>query len=217
LPSIDVNLAIQYIVILLISIDLHELAHAVAAHALGDRTPERNGQLSLNPFVHMDQLGILLLVITSFFGTPLTWGRTFINPQNLKFGPQRGGAIVAAVGPLTNLAMAGALAIVLRLVDYGTISMPTTWFDFLGAALVINLVLFAFNLLPIPPLDGFSVVAGFLTARQLYAIAPVQQYGPLVLLLILVLPTNPNVLCLTVYRVVDAIGNVIVPGFLPIC
>src|SRR5947209_6037980 len=101
MPSIDFHQAIQFIIILLISIDLHELAHAVTADRLGDSTPSRNGQLSLNPFVHMDQFGVLLLVVTSLFGTPLTWGRTFVQPQNLKFGPQRGAALVALAGPLT--------------------------------------------------------------------------------------------------------------------
>jgi Zn-dependent protease len=83
MPSIDIHQAIQFIVILLISIDVHELAHAVTAYSLGDQTPKRNGQLSLNPFVHMDQAGVLILVISSLLGFPLAWGRTFIQPQSL--------------------------------------------------------------------------------------------------------------------------------------
>lgn len=216
MPQIDFTTAIQFIVILLISIDLHELAHALTANALGDPTPARNGQLSLNPFVHMDQFGILLLVITSLIGTPFTWGRTFVQPQNLKFGPQRGGAIVALAGPLTNLAVAVVLGTVLRLSFGGTISLPSNYTTFISYGFYINLVLFAINLIPIPPLDGFSIVSGLLTARQLYSLQPLIQYGPLILLLVFIIPT-PNILCLTVYRLVDYVGGLILPGFIGPC
>jgi Zn-dependent protease len=211
LSSINFNQAIQYIIILLIAIDLHELAHAVVATKLGDPTPARNGQLSLNPFVHMDQFGVLLLVVTSLFGTPFTWGRTFVQPQNLKFGPQRGGALVAMAGPLTNLALAVVIGLFLR---FDASALPVNWLTFAYYAFVINLILFALNLLPIPPLDGFTIVTGALTPRQMYAIAPIRQYGPLVLLLIILVP---SILCDTVYRLVDYIGPLILPGFFPIC
>lgn len=212
LSSINFNQAIELIIILLISIDLHELAHAVVADRLGDPTPRQNGQLSLNPFVHMDQFGILLLVVTSVIGTPFTWGRTFIQPLRLKYGPQRGGAIVAAAGPLTNLALALVLGFVLRL---DASALPINTVDFMYFGFYINLVLFALNLLPIPPLDGFTIISGLLTPRQLYALGPVRQYGPLLLLLIFVIP-NPNILCLTVYNLVNYMGPLIFPGFTPV-
>jgi Zn-dependent protease len=220
LPNIDVNLALQFIAILLVSIDLHELAHGWVADWLGDLTPRRNGQLSLNPFVHMDQFGILLLVVTSFLGYPFTWGRTFVQPQNLRFGPQRGGAIVAAAGPLTNLALAAVLGVIVRIIlpaacqSSGCIGgLNITELDvasFLVYACYVNLILFALNLLPIPPLDGFSIVAGFLTPRQMYALAPYRQYAPLILLLIFFIP-QPNILQLTVYNPADFLLHVIVP------
>jgi Zn-dependent protease len=190
LGPIDLNHALALIVILLISIDIHELAHAVVADRLGDSTPRRMGELSLNPLVHMDQVGIMLLLLTAISNFAFTYGRTHVNPTNLKFGPQRGGALVAIVGPLSNLALAIIVGLVLRLDVYGVISLPNNVGNFLVDAMFINVVLFVINLIPIPPLDGFSVLAGFLSARQMYSLAPLQQWGPLVILLVFI--TNPQ-------------------------
>jgi Zn-dependent protease len=226
MPSIDFHLAIQFIIILLISIDLHELAHAVTADRLGDPTPRRNGQLSLNPFVHMDQVGVLVLVISSLANIPLAWGRTIVQPQNLKFGPQRGGAIVAAAGPLTNLLVAVILAVSLRLaevggcVPQGSHTLFGVSFDnvsvalFVNLAVLINLALFVFNLIPLPPLDGFTVLAGFLSTRQLYSLAPLIQYGPMILFLLIALSfSGLNILGHTVFDAVYRIGASILPAF----
>jgi Zn-dependent protease len=238
LPNIDVNQALQFIVILLISIDFHELAHGYVADHLGDPTPRQNGQLSLNPFVHMDQFGVILLVITSIIGYPFTWGRTFIQPANLKYGPQRGGAIVAAAGPLTNLGLAIILGLLARVAipiltqqtpfgacTSGVLNLgPGLHISGVGAitflewACWINLILFAFNLLPIPPLDGFSIVAGFLTPRQLYALAPYRQYAPLILVFLFLIPGSnllpssfPNPLQIIVFNPALNLLHVLIP------
>lgn len=188
LGSVNWNQAIALIVILLISIDFHEFAHATVAYALGDDTPARNGQLSLNPFVHMDQVGILLLFITSIFGYPFTYGRTFIQPSKLKFGPQRGGAIVAIAGPLTNLLLAIIVAVILRLNQNGGCGLPSQYTYYLALGLYVNLALFIFNLIPIPPLDGFNIISAFLTTRQLYSLSPFIQYAPILILVIVIFP-----------------------------
>src|SRR5450759_1320737 len=106
-------------IIILIAIDIHELAHAIVADRLGDPTPRRMGEVSLNPFVHMDQVGLILLVITSLGSFGFTYGRTHVTPTNLKFGPQRGNAIVALVGPLSNLAVAAILGAVISVYAAG--------------------------------------------------------------------------------------------------
>jgi Zn-dependent protease len=106
---IDIQRAIDMIIILLISIDVHELAHAVVADRLGDQTPRRMGELSLNPLVHMDQVGIMLLLLTSISSFGFTYGRTHVTPSNLRFGPQRGNALVAIAGPVSNLILAALL------------------------------------------------------------------------------------------------------------
>ena len=175
------------IVIILIAIDIHELAHALVADRLGDPTPGRLGELSLNPFVHMDQVGIMLLVLTSLGSFGFTYGRTHVTPTNLKFGPQRGNAIVALAGPLSNLAIAAVLGAILSAYTNGQLQfIDLTVANFLLLAMVLNILLFVFNLIPIPPLDGFTVLGGFLSARQMYSLAPLQQWGPLIILVLFV-------------------------------
>jgi Zn-dependent protease len=175
------------IVIILIAIDIHELAHALVADRLGDDTPRRLGEVSLNPFVHMDQVGLMLLVLTSLGSFAFTYGRTHITPSNLKFGPQRGNAIVAVAGPLSNLAVAAILGLVLSAYQAGQLSfMDINVANFLLLAMVLNILLFVINLIPIPPLDGFTVLGGFLTARQMYTLAPLQQWGPLIILVLFI-------------------------------
>ncbi|HCF99870.1 MAG TPA: hypothetical protein DEV93_04935 [Chloroflexi bacterium] len=204
---IDLQRAIQMIIILLISIDVHELAHAIAADRLGDSTPRRLGEISLNPFTHMDQVGIVLLLLTSISSYGFTYGRTHVTPSNLKYGPQRGHAIVAVVGPLSNLVLAAIATVVLRfhLSDSANINDQMT--NFLWLAIQLNVLLFMFNLLPIPPLDGFTIVGGFLTARQLYQIAPLQQWGPLLILLLFI--TEPNTHFIA--NITNPVFNQIVP------
>jgi Zn-dependent protease len=208
-----VQRAIWMIIILLISIDVHELAHAIAADRLGDDTPRRLGEISLNPFTHMDQVGVVLLLLTSISNYGFTYGRTHVTPSNLKYGPQRGHAIVAVVGPLSNVVLAGLAAVVLRfhLGDPNNIGDQMT--NFLWLAIQLNILLFLFNLLPIPPLDGFTIVGGFLTARQLYQIAPLVQYGPLIILLLFI--TEPNTHFIR--SITDPVFNDIVPWVCTSC
>ncbi|GAC1396850.1 MAG: site-2 protease family protein [Chloroflexota bacterium] len=186
LGPIDLQRAFYMIMVLLIAITVHELAHAITADRLGDPTPREMGELSLNPATHMDQVGIMLLILTSIASFGFTYGRTHVTPTKLRFGPQRGNAIVAIVGPLSNLLLAAIIGVVLNAVGRGSITLPTNVLTFLSLALSINVLLFIINLIPVPPLDGFSVLGGFLSARQMYALAPLQQWGPLVILVLFV-------------------------------
>lgn len=208
---IDLTRAIQMIVILLIAIDIHELAHAIVADRLGDSTPRRMGELSLNPFVHMDQVGVILLLLTSLANFGFTYGRTHVTPSNLKFGPQRGNAIVAAAGPLSNLALAAILGFVLDLGVRGTVAMSDSTINFIYLAMVLNILLFVFNLLPLPPLDGFSILGGFLSARQMYALAPFQQWGPLIILLIFIAGPQLGIYSNIIDPVINHVGSVFCP------
>jgi Zn-dependent protease len=143
--------------------------------------------MSLNPFVHMDQVGIILLVLTSLGSFAFTYGRTHVTPTNLKFGPQRGNAIVAIAGPLSNLVVAAIIGAVLSAYTAGQLQfIDITVANFLLLAMILNILLFVINLIPIPPLDGFTVVGGFLSARQMYSLAPLQQWGPLIILVLFI-------------------------------
>lgn len=207
LGPIDIQRALEMIIILLVAIDIHELAHAVVADRLGDNTPRRLGELSLNPVRHMDQVGIILLLLTSISNWGFTYGRTHVTPSNLKYGPQRGHAIVAVAGPVSNLVLAALLGIVIRLWSAHVISLTAGQIDFVGLALTLNVLLFLFNLLPIPPLDGFTIVGGFLTSRQLYQLAPAQQWGPLVLLLLFITDPNTHLISNTLMPAILQIAN----------
>ena len=209
-----ISQALQFIVILLISIDVHELAHAIVADRLGDPTPRSQGELSPNPFVHMDQFGIILLLLTSITHFGFTYGRTHVNPNRLRFGPQRGNAVVAIVGPLSNLLLAGLVSLPLVAMLNGNLGASLSpdqqnfLATFLFRAMYINALLFLFNLLPIPPLDGFTVLGGFLSSRQMYALAPLQQWGPLIFLVLIIGDPQIGILSHTVYPAVDHIDHV---------
>ena len=172
----------EFIAILLIAITWHELAHALTAQYLGDDTPRRMGHLSLNPFRHMDQYGILLLFVSVFASggnSGFAYGFTPVNERSLRPNPKLGGGIVAVVGPLSNLLLAGLLAIPLRL---GLLDTNPGLFAFVANALFLNVFLAIFNLVPLPPLDGWRVLATFLSPRTLYDLRGIAQYGPFILL-----------------------------------
>ena len=148
--------SIIFVVILIISIILHEVAHGYTADKLGDPTARLQGRLSLNPLVHVDWLGsVILPFFLVISGSPfiLGWAKPVpFNPYNMK-NPRWGGLIVAIAGPLTNLALAGIGSIILHSVGLGVGG------TMLFTSLVItNVALAIFNLVPIPPLDGHHVL-----------------------------------------------------------
>ena len=184
-------------IMILVGFPVHEFSHAYAAYRLGDSTARWQGRLTLDPRVHFDPLGGLMLIL----GAVLTGGRFFlgwakptpVNPYNLRDG-RRGEAIVALAGPLSNLVMAAAVAIPIRLIamDAGlidTILSSAVALFILNTAVffvLINVFLMVFNLLPIPPLDGWRVLLGLLDARTAYTLRQYEQYGFLLLLLLIV-------------------------------
>lgn len=177
----------ELIFILLFSITWHELAHALTAQYLGDDTPRRMGHLSLNPFRHMDQYGIVLLFISVFASGGsggFAYGFTPVNERNMRPNPKVGGGIVAVMGPISNIILAALLAIPLRFA-FANLSINVA--NFLYLALNLNVFLAVFNLLPLPPLDGWRVVATFLSPRALYDLRSFVQYGPMILLALFLL------------------------------
>ncbi|PID85837.1 MAG: hypothetical protein CSA11_00380 [Chloroflexi bacterium] len=181
---------IARIVVLLVAFTIHELAHAVTADRMGDPTPRSMGRMTLNPLKHLDPFGTILLLISGF-----GWAKpVMVNPYNLKGNPRSAMAIVAAAGPLSNLVMAviGSIPFWLGLAGFTFFSssdiLPT--FDYLMSQFVwLNVVLAIFNLIPIPPLDGFKILVGILPPDISYQLRPLEQYGFIVLIgVIFVLP-----------------------------
>src|SRR5450432_3664768 len=171
-------------IIILVSFPVHEFSHAWMAYRLGDSTARYLGRLTLNPIVHFDPMGGLLLLASAYAGAGIGWAKpTPVNFANLRNG-RSGEAMVAAAGPVSNLLLAVAGGVIFRVVR-GVATSPGQ-FDLLNIVLIfieLNVSLFIFNLIPIPPLDGTRVLLAALTPRQAFTVGPIlAQYGLYVLL-----------------------------------
>ncbi len=152
---------IAILVGLVVAITIHEFSHALVARQLGDPTAERMGRLSLNPLVHLDPLGSIMMLITAITGFGIGWGKpTPVNPWNLRPGRRLGMAIVALGGPISNLLLALVFSVVLHLAP----TMPLAVMSILVQMAALNLGLAAFNILPLPMLDGFHVLMGIVSS-----------------------------------------------------
>ncbi len=152
------------IIILIISVVLHEVAHGVAADYLGDPTARLAGRLTLNPLSHLDPFGSFLLPLLTYSmgGFIIGWAKPVpYNPYNLRNG-KWGPAYVAAAGPAVNLILALIFSIILRL-DFGfwTLSLVSA----ISTIVLLNILLAIFNLIPIPPLDGSKILFAILPYR----------------------------------------------------
>lgn len=149
-----------YIVVILISLTIHEFMHAYSGYLLGDNTARAEGRISLNPMQHIDPLMTVALPIGTLllFGAPILAAKPVpFDPRNLKYD-EFGAALLAFAGPLSNLVMAFLGALLFKLVEFGPLGTYV-----LSVFVALNVALFVFNMLPIPPLDG---------SRVLYAFAP---------------------------------------------
>lgn len=138
----------------LIALTLHEAAHGLMAYWLGDSTAKASGRISLNPLRHLDLMGMLMLLFLGF-----GWAKPVpVNPNRLK-KPKRDGMLVALAGPLVNfITFVAVFLFTLLLIDFTT---PPVWvLTFLQYLYSISLFLCLFNLIPVPPLDGYHVLSG---------------------------------------------------------
>lgn len=197
-------------IMLLVGFPVHEFAHALAAYRLGDSTARFMGRLTLNPVVHFDPLGGILLAVTMLSGSGFAFGwakPTPVNPRNLE-GGRWGEAIVSAAGPISNLVLAIAAALPLRFILSDlTLSeeIPTLVVQILFYFILINLVLMVFNLFPIPPLDGSKVLFAFLPPEVSWRWRPVlEQYGFILLLIVFFLPPGDSIGGRILLPIIDA-------------
>ena len=175
------------------AITLHEVAHGLVARRLGDRTAEMLGRLTLNPLKHVDPVGTIVvpLVLLLLHAPPFGWAKPVpVATRNLKH-PRRDMVLVAVAGPAANLLMAGAWAFVAWFaraagVANGGFVLPLLYLMAL-LGVQFNVLLAAFNLLPIPPLDGGRVLAGFLPPRISDKFERVEPIGFFIVLILLYL------------------------------
>ncbi len=195
--------AAAFAVALITGIAFHEFSHAWAANELGDNTAARQGRLTLNPIKHLDPMGTVLMLMVGF-----GWGKpTPVADYRLKYGPITGGALVALAGPASNLVFAVIAGLPLRLglveSDFGTNITALIRFGdgqdllwlFLWFIVWLNVILAFFNLIPLAPLDGFSVLLGVLPREMAQSFARLRPYGMGILMALLVIgfvtPVSP--------------------------
>jgi Zn-dependent protease len=203
--QVDVFLIVVQFIVLLLSLSVHESAHAYTADRLGDPTARYLGRVSLNPIVHADLFGTIIFPIIGFFtGLMFGWAKPVpVNVSRLR-NPARDHMIVAAAGPVSNMLIALGLfavllavkntsqegALLVRAVAYGGVPeggnpllIPLTLVAFHG--IVLNLILAVFNLIPIAPLDGAAVLSGLLPRSLSSMLDQLQPYGFMILIALL--------------------------------
>ncbi len=188
-PAGFLRLTVLVLFALLTAITVHEFSHSLVATSLGDETSRRLGRLTLNPIKHLDPSGTVMLLVVGF-----GWGKPVpVNHHHLR-GPV-GMTLVAAAGPLSNLALAFLLALPIKLGLLGwsgpTLGRATyvltggfreALTDIVGVVILFNLLLAVFNLIPVAPLDGSKVVGGLVPRSMADGYARFERFGPLLLL-----------------------------------
>lgn len=218
-PVAFVVLMAAVAIALLIGITFHEFSHAWAANKQGDLTATRMGRLTLNPKAHLDPAGTIMLLVAGF-----GWGRPVpVNPIRLKDG-RRGMAFVSFAGPFSNLLLVAAFALlfqselltsrdlkgVLESTDPVKIATLIAWMS-----IQLNLVLAAFNLIPLAPLDGGGILTGIAPRRWLPVVARFQRMGPPILLALIASTflTDLNLLGFVFGPVLDLVPTLTTPQF----
>lgn len=187
MPNIDLVQLFTGFLVLLCSLTVHEAAHAWAADRLGDSTARMLGRLSLNPAVHIDPIGTILFpLIAMATNLPLIgWAKPVpVNTAQLRGNWRQKFMMIAAAGPASNLILAAAAAILLRVVapvDAGAEGVAFSVSSALHTAVVVNVLLALFNMVPVPPLDGGNVLSGLLTGSMADTFDRLRPYGFLIL------------------------------------
>ncbi|MDR1410089.1 MAG: site-2 protease family protein [Oscillospiraceae bacterium] len=173
--------------ILLCCLPFHEFAHAWMANKLGDETPRFAGRLTLNPFAHLDWLGAAMMLLVGIgYAKPVP-----INPRNMRCGTQKGLALTSLAGPASNILLAFVILLISNIIKAFAGNGSNETVDlinyFLGFAARINITLAVFNLLPLPPLDGFNILQIFLPYKAMRFVSQYHAYIRYALLAVLLL------------------------------
>jgi len=204
-----------HVIVVVLSLSLHEFGHAISADRLGDPGPRRAGRITLWPDRHLDPIGFIMILITSLGVNAIGWGKpVMVNPRFFKH-PRRDMMIVAACGPLMNLLLAIAFGLVLRIVVTIHPDSAYEWVTesvsgrFVWAFVTLNLLLMCFNLIPMHPLDGGKLLSNVLPFQQSVRFDRFfYQFGPMILLFVIF--SGSGVLGTIIGPPVDALLRLIV-------
>ena len=165
---------------ILLALTVHEYAHGYVAFRLGDDTAYRAGRLTLNPLSHLDPIGTLMLFIAQ-----IGWAKPVpVNPYNLN-NPRTDMIWVSLAGPASNVIFAFITGMILRFIIAAELNIGMFLVKMIVFTVQINLVLAAFNLIPVPPLDGSKILGGMLQGEAAYKYAQFERYGPFVLMAVI--------------------------------
>lgn len=170
---------------LIIAFSVHEFAHAFTAWKFGDETAKNQGRLTLNPARHLDPIGTILIFIAGFgWARPVPVNRFFFKK------PRLAGVTVSFAGPFSNFLLASLAYLFLYGMAAAGLTMPGTVFDFFEVFIQLNLVLFIFNLLPLPPLDGYRIAEDLAPVDVRAKMTQYEQYGLLIFLILVITPLD---------------------------
>lgn len=194
---------------IVLALTIHEYSHGRVAYAFGDPTAKNAGRLTLNPLMHLDVIGTLMLLVFQF-----GWAKPVpVNPYFFQGDRRKKVMYVSVAGPLSNLLQAIIVAILLSLLVH---FLPprnnpfSIWFtNFLQYLILINIVLAVFNLLPVPPLDGSKILAGILPERYAYIIYQLERYGFIILIIAMFLGVFSAIISPVVYFIFHAIMGLV--------
>lgn len=177
-------LTILSIIILIFSVIIHEVSHGLTADFLGDPTARLQGRLTLNPMKHIDPVGsILVPLMTSLMGFTFGWAKPVpYNPYNLK-NKRQGEFLIAAAGPLSNLAIALIFGAIIRFTAVNVTAL-TPFLEICAYIVIINIVLAIFNLIPLPPLDGSKLLFSILPDQYGHTRRVLEMYAPIFVLIV---------------------------------